>query len=90
MILTLAGIGYHRFSGHTYPHRSIAASDHHNTDVRLGAFHSEDVAAALAEMGETFDIGLDDLEFGDDGVWPTLERVIGRRGLIVWRVSRDC
>ncbi|KAK5121880.1 hypothetical protein LTR85_004451 [Meristemomyces frigidus] len=35
-------------------------------------------------------IGLDDLDFGDDGVWPTLKRVIGRRGLTVWRVSREC
>ena len=31
-------------------------------------------------------IGLDDLDFGDDGVWPTLERVIGWRGLSVWEV----
>jgi len=35
-------------------------------------------------------IGLDDLDFGDDGVWPTLQRVIGRRGLDVWRVTADC
>ncbi|KAF2160681.1 glycosyltransferase family 22 protein [Zasmidium cellare ATCC 36951] len=35
-------------------------------------------------------IGLDDLDFGDDGVWPTLQRVIGRRGLTIWRVSRQC
>jgi GPI mannosyltransferase 4 len=35
-------------------------------------------------------INLDDLDFGDDGVWPTLERVIGRRGLGVWKVDRIC
>lgn len=35
-------------------------------------------------------LNLDDLDFGDDGVWPTLKRVIGRRGLGVWRVTRDC
>ncbi|KAI5365119.1 putative GPI mannosyltransferase [Septoria linicola] len=35
-------------------------------------------------------IGLDDLDFGDDGVLPTLQRVIGRRGLIVWQVSKQC
>lgn len=35
-------------------------------------------------------IGLDDLDFGDDGVWPTLTRVIGRRGLTIWEVHRDC
>ena len=35
-------------------------------------------------------IGLDDLDFGDDGVWPTLERVVGRRGLVAWDVRRAC
>ena len=35
-------------------------------------------------------IGLDDLDFGDDGVWPTLKRVIGRRGLAVWVVNKKC
>jgi phosphatidylinositol glycan class Z len=35
-------------------------------------------------------LNLDDLDFGDDGVWPTLSRVIGRRGLAAWRVTRNC
>ena len=35
-------------------------------------------------------VGLDDLDFGDDGVRPTLQRVIGRRGLVVWQVSKKC
>ena len=35
-------------------------------------------------------IGLDDLDFGDDGVWPTLSRVIGRRGLAAWAVKKRC
>lgn len=35
-------------------------------------------------------VGLDDLDFGDDGVWPTLERVVGRRGLVAWEVQRAC
>ena len=35
-------------------------------------------------------IGLDDLDFGDDGVLPTLQRVVGRRGLVVWQVSKKC
>jgi phosphatidylinositol glycan class Z len=35
-------------------------------------------------------IGLDDLDFGDDGVWPTLSRVIGRRGLGIWKVEKRC
>jgi GPI mannosyltransferase 4 len=35
-------------------------------------------------------VGLDDLDFGDDGVWPTLKRVIGGRGITVWQVSKQC
>lgn len=35
-------------------------------------------------------LNLDDLEFGDDGVWNTLSRVIGRRGLVAWRVTKSC
>ncbi|TVY31487.1 GPI mannosyltransferase [Lachnellula subtilissima] len=35
-------------------------------------------------------LNLDDLDFGDDGLWPTLKRVIGRRGLAAWRVTKDC
>lgn len=35
-------------------------------------------------------LNLDDMEFGDDGVWPTLSRVVGDRGLVVWRVTRNC
>lgn len=35
-------------------------------------------------------LNLDDLDFGDDGIVPTLTRVIGRRGLGVWSVRRAC
>lgn len=35
-------------------------------------------------------LNLDDLDFGDDGVWDTLARVIGRRGLVAWRVTKSC
>ena len=35
-------------------------------------------------------LGLDDLDFGEDGFVPTLQRVIGRRGLDVWQISRLC
>ena len=35
-------------------------------------------------------LNLDDLDFGDDGVWPTLQRVVGRRGLVVWKINRQC
>jgi phosphatidylinositol glycan class Z len=35
-------------------------------------------------------LNLDDLDFGDDGIWYTLKRVIGRRGLAAWRVTKSC
>ena len=35
-------------------------------------------------------IGLDDLDFEEDGVWPTLQRVIGRRGLVIWQINKQC
>jgi phosphatidylinositol glycan class Z len=35
-------------------------------------------------------LNLDDLDFGDDGFRATIERVIGRRGLVAWRVTKEC
>lgn len=35
-------------------------------------------------------LNLDDLDFEEDGVWKTLKRVIGRRGLVAWRVTKSC
>ncbi|PSR94604.1 GPI mannosyltransferase 4 [Coniella lustricola] len=35
-------------------------------------------------------LNLDDLDFAEDGVWNTLKRVIGRRGLTAWRVTKSC
>ncbi|OAX82488.1 hypothetical protein ACJ72_03158 [Emergomyces africanus] len=34
-------------------------------------------------------LNMDDMDFGEDGVWPTLKRVVGRRGLNVWLVGRE-
>ncbi|EAU30563.1 conserved hypothetical protein [Aspergillus terreus NIH2624] len=33
-------------------------------------------------------LNLDDLDFGSDGVVPTLRRAVGRRGLVVWEARR--
>lgn len=33
-------------------------------------------------------LNLDDLDFGDDGFWATIKRVIGRRGLGAWSTLR--
>lgn len=35
-------------------------------------------------------IGLDDMDIGKDGFWRTLKRVVGRRGLAIWKVRRKC
>ena len=35
-------------------------------------------------------LNLDDMDFEEDGVWPAVKRVIGRRGLVIWEVSRTC
>ena len=35
-------------------------------------------------------LNLDDLDFGDDGVVPTLKRVVGRRGLVLYEVQVMC
>jgi GPI mannosyltransferase 4 len=35
-------------------------------------------------------INLDDVEIGEEGIWGTLSRVIGRRGIGIWRVQRHC
>lgn len=35
-------------------------------------------------------LNLDDLDWGDDGVWNTLSRVVGRRGIAAWRVTKSC
>lgn len=35
-------------------------------------------------------LNLDDLDVGEEGVWGMLRRVVGRRGLVVWKVRRVC
>ncbi|KAI9786830.1 MAG: alpha 1,2 mannosyltransferase [Geoglossum umbratile] len=35
-------------------------------------------------------LNLDDMDFAEDGVWQTLTRVVGRRGLAAWRVTKAC
>ncbi|KAF1850941.1 glycosyltransferase family 22 protein [Cucurbitaria berberidis CBS 394.84] len=35
-------------------------------------------------------LNLDDMDFADDGFLETIGRVVGDRGLVVWRVTRNC
>lgn len=53
--LTAIGIAFHRISGHSYPHRPMKIADRPRLLM-------EDVDAALAESGETFDVSREDLE----------------------------
>jgi CBS domain-containing membrane protein len=50
VLLTAAGWLFHRLSRHSYPHRAPPPGP-----------HPEDLDAALAELGETYDIDRDDL-----------------------------
>jgi CBS domain-containing membrane protein len=67
IILVVLGWLFHKLSRHTYPHRpEPAAANVHKTDdtpapQRVG-FQSSDIDAALADLGETFDIGRKDLD----------------------------
>ncbi|KAK3070824.1 alpha 1,2 mannosyltransferase, partial [Teratosphaeriaceae sp. CCFEE 6253] len=35
-------------------------------------------------------VGLDDLDWAEDGVWGTLQKVVGGRGLSVYGISQEC
>lgn len=35
-------------------------------------------------------LNLDDMDIPDDGFWKTMGRIVGDRGLVVWRVTRNC
>jgi len=55
VLLVLCAVVFHRFSGHSYPHRITAMPDE-------SRFQTADVDAALAELGETFDVTREDLD----------------------------
>jgi CBS domain-containing membrane protein len=61
MILTAAGILFHLLSRHSYPHRAISMVAGPTAPGEDTIPHPEDLDAALADLGETFDIGREDL-----------------------------
>lgn len=79
--------GCHRSVGLVAP-RSSTELDYWTT----GGKTAEEGGGLVFEQVWTYTahIGLDDLDFAGEGVWRTMERVIGRRGLTVWRVRRRC
>ncbi|RYY25890.1 MAG: HPP family protein [Sphingomonadales bacterium] len=54
ILLAVAGIAFHRLAGHRYPHRPAPMPQH----ARLSG---EDIDAALADLGEAFDVSREDL-----------------------------
>jgi CBS domain-containing membrane protein len=62
LLLVLLGLAFHRFSGHSYPHRPVPTVGHVLPATGSPAFHPEDIDLALADLGETFDVSREDLE----------------------------
>lgn len=62
ILLIALGLLFHRLSGHSYPHRAVPVAGHSVTVPGDSRFRAEDVDAALAELGETFDVSRSDLD----------------------------
>jgi len=62
--LTLVACGwlFHRISGHSYPHRAAAHGAAAAVKPVEQGLHRDDIEKALTDMGETFDIAMDDLD----------------------------
>jgi CBS domain-containing membrane protein len=58
VLLVAVALLFHRLTGHSYPHRPQAKL----APATPVGFHSDDIDAALADMGDAFDISRDDLD----------------------------
>lgn len=58
VLMVCAAFLFHRVSRHSYPHRPSAKL----AAVTPSGLHRDDIARALAEMGDVFDIGHEDLD----------------------------
>lgn len=61
-ILAATGVIFHRVSRHSYPHRPALGPAALPLPGDDPTPHPEDLDAALADLGETFDIGREDLD----------------------------
>jgi CBS domain-containing membrane protein len=59
VILAAFGVVFHRFTGHSYPHRALPVVAETPIDTR---FRAEDLDKALADIGETLDVSREDLD----------------------------
>lgn len=62
VILTATGMMFHRMSRHSYPHRPVITVSPPTLPGEDATPHPEDLDAALADLGETFDIAREDLD----------------------------
>lgn len=72
VILTVAGLLFHRLTRHSYPHRPVTARP--VEAPQQVEPHTEDLDAALADLGETFDISREDLDLLFDRMRAHAER----------------
>jgi CBS domain-containing membrane protein len=61
VVLVLAAMLFHRFSGHSYPHRPVPVVGHQAPPASIIP-HPEDIDRALEDLGETFDVSREDLD----------------------------
>ena len=61
LLLVAAGWAFHRFSGHSYPHRAAPVDGKPVVAAAPAGLLMDDIDAALDDLGETFDIGREDL-----------------------------
>ena len=61
LLLVAVGMLFHRFSGHSYPHRAAPVEGKPAVAMAPAGLLMDDIDAALADLGETFDIGREDL-----------------------------
>ncbi len=66
LLLILAGMAFHRMSGHTYPHKTMALANVHDTKdaapLNRSGIQLADLDAALESLGETLDVTREDLQ----------------------------
>lgn len=60
LVLVAIGMFFHRFSGHSYPHRARPVDGKALVPAPVG-LQMADIDAALDDLGETFDISREDL-----------------------------
>ncbi len=61
ILLVAVGWLFHRFSGHSYPHRATPVEGKALPAAPVSGLLMDDIDQALADLGETFDIGREDL-----------------------------